>query len=230
MQVYPADSLERVLNLCKAYDVLCIADEVFTGFWKTGTCFASSQATVQPDILILSKALTAGSLPLAVLATTGRLFDAFVAPDRARMFLHGHTFTANPLGCAAACASLALMETDSFHENRSRVEMQQAAFAQRVGSHPAVAASRALGLVAAIDIAVSGVGGYAQPIRDELFAFCLERGVYLRPLGNTVYILPPVVMSDAELQCIYATIMAFLDMRVARGTCKGAQTKMSDAG
>lgn len=208
MRHVPHELLDAILQTCRNANVLLVADEVFTGFWKTGTCFASEQCSVWPDIIVLSKALTAGTLPLAVTITTEKIFEAFRAPSREKMLLHGHTFTANPLGCAAASASLALMKKPDFAKNVSRIcqfyEDQRERFCELSNAENV----RVMGLVFAFEIRVneaasSGAASYTQPIRDVVFQYCLQRGVFLRPLGSTVYVLPPVVISDSELQRLF---------------------------
>jgi adenosylmethionine-8-amino-7-oxononanoate aminotransferase len=216
MQIYSPENLSRMLHICKENDVLCIADEVFTGFFKTGTCFASDQVKEQPDIVILSKALTGGSLPLAVLTATEEIHSEFVAETREKMFLHGHTFTANPLACVAAAASLDLMAEETFRYNLTRIIENQNVFASRVAQHEAVEVVRSIGMLVAFDLHIEGQGGYSQGIRDQIFTYCLEQGLFLRPLGNTIYLLPPVIMTDEQCKEMYSILEQFLDSYAAQ--------------
>lgn len=211
MKLYSPAALDAYLALCKAYDVITIADEVFTGFYKTGRCLASEYCTSQPDIIILSKALTAGSLPLAILTTTDRVHDAFISESRANMFLHGHTFTANPLACVAALASLDLMESPGFLEQVSFVQTQQENFAERLSSCSEVESLRTIGMLLAFEVKTESESGYSHTLRDTIYTYCLERGVFLRPLGNTIYILPPAVITSTDLDTVYSVVEEFLN-------------------
>jgi adenosylmethionine---8-amino-7-oxononanoate aminotransferase len=209
MIVWPAEFLRGVRELCSRHGTLMIADEVLTGFGRTGKMFACEHGPVRPDIICLSKALTGGYLPLGVTAATEEIYESFLSEDRRKTFFHGHSFTANPLACAVALASL-----DLLIENRSleRVARLEALFRDRMRnfeSIPNVAGVRILGGVAAIELEAEA-GGYLEPIGPRLAAEFLRRGLLLRPLGNVVYFMPPYVIEDGEAHWAIEQIEAVL--------------------
>jgi adenosylmethionine-8-amino-7-oxononanoate aminotransferase len=167
---------------------------VLTGFGRTGKMFACEHAGITPDIICLSKALTAGYLPLGVTATTGRVYDAFLSDDRAKTFFHGHSYTANPLSCAVALASLDLFRDEAVLVNVLRLEQQLRAGFESLRSFGDV---RVIGGVAAVELA-SDRPGYLDQIGPRLAARFLERGLLLRPLGNVVYFMPPYCITESE--------------------------------
>ena len=198
MIVWPAEFLVGVRALCDRHGVLLIADEVLTGFGRTGRMFACEHAQVTPDILCLSKALTAGYLPLGVTAATEAVYNAFLSSDRGKTFFHGHSYTANPLACAVAVASLELFRETDVMARVGRLEQQL-----RAGLEPL----RALGHVGDVRV-IGGVGvvelaegeGYLADIGPRLGAAFLERGLLLRPLGNVVYFMPPYAITGSEAE------------------------------
>ena len=208
MLMWSGDTLLRIRELTARHDVLLIADEVLTGFGRTGPLFACGGANVVPDLMCLSKGLTGGFLPLGATAATDAVFETFLDADRRRTLFHGHSFTANPLACAAARASLRLLDAEC--EGRRRTI--EAAHRRRLGrldGHPRVARPRVIGTVAAVDL--TGGGSYLDPIGPQLAAFALASGVLLRPLGNVVYVLPPYCVTDEDLDRIYEVIVRFLE-------------------
>jgi adenosylmethionine-8-amino-7-oxononanoate transaminase/8-amino-7-oxononanoate synthase len=219
MRMWDARTLAAVRALTAERGILLIADEVLTGFGRTGPHFACDAAGITPDIICLSKGLTGGFLPLGVTATRDEIFQSFLADDRRRTFFHGHSFTANPIACAAARASLALLD-DECASRRAMIERTHRAHLARLASHPAVQRPRVLGTVAAFDLGTAHEGapadarggtGYLDPVGTRLAAFSLERGVLLRPLGNVVYLLPPYCVSEDELAAAYEVIAQFLE-------------------
>jgi adenosylmethionine-8-amino-7-oxononanoate aminotransferase len=208
MRVWPAETLRAIRAVATEHRVLLIADEVLTGFGRTGPLFACEHAHVAPDILCLSKGLTGGFLPLGATLTTERIFEGFLSRDHARTLFHGHSYTANPLACAAALASIALLDERSAAQ-RARIERSHVAAATRFGAHPRVREPRVLGTMFAFDIDEGPA--YLNAIGPSLRAFALERGVLLRPLGNTVYFLPPYCTTDADLTRAYSVVHDFLD-------------------
>jgi adenosylmethionine---8-amino-7-oxononanoate aminotransferase len=211
MIVHPVEFLQRTRRLCREYDVLLIADEVLTGFGRTGKMFACDVAGVTPDIMCLSKGLTGGVLPMGATVCTSEIHDAFVSTDRMRTFFHGHSYTGNPLAAAAAVASLRIFEEDPVFE---RVEAIANIHSERLAAfkgHPVVGDVRAIGSVAAIELRADDAG-YFSEIRPKLYKFFLDAGVLLRPLGNVVYILPPYVISPSDLHYIYDQIAKSLDL------------------
>jgi adenosylmethionine---8-amino-7-oxononanoate aminotransferase len=210
MRVWDAETLRGMRARTAARGVLLIADEVLTGFGRTGPLFACEAAGVSPDIMCLSKGLTGGFLPLGATVAREEIFAAFSSDDRSRTFFHGHSYTANPLACAAARASLALLDDESA-ARRGAIEQQHRARLARVGGHPRVRNARVLGTVAAFDLAGVGHAGYLSPVGGALSAFALERGVLLRPLGDVVYVLPPYCITEEQLGLVYDIIEQFVD-------------------
>ncbi|WP_461533060.1 adenosylmethionine--8-amino-7-oxononanoate transaminase [Sinomicrobium sp.] len=204
MKMHDAEGLNTLIRLCKEYDVIAIADEVMTGFGKTGKNFASEYMEQLPDIISMSKALTAGMLPMALTSCTQKVYDAFYSDDISKGLFHGHTYSANPVACSVALAGIELLRSDEMQENIKRITASHRRFDEVIKKHPKVARTRQLGVIYALEIKVDTerYGG----LRDKLFQFFMEEGVYLRPLGNTVYILAPYVATDEQLQKIYNTI------------------------
>jgi adenosylmethionine-8-amino-7-oxononanoate aminotransferase len=210
MLMYPPETLRALCDLCRRHGVLLVADEVMTGWGRTGTMFACEQAGMTPDILCLSKGLTGGFLPLAATLCTDDIYDAFYAPDRRRMFFHSSSYTANPLACAAAAASLEIWEREPVAERIRGVTGMHAEFLKTFSGRADVVNIRQTGTIAALDVATDGAG-YFSTLGPALYDFFLERDVLLRPLGNTVYILPPYCISKGDLHDVYDAIRAALD-------------------
>ena len=210
MIMWPAESLARVRECCYRHGVLMIADEVLTGFGRTGRMFACEHAAVTPDIMCLSKALTAGYLPMGVTAATNAVYEGFLSDDRAKTFFHGHSFTANPLACAVALASLDLIEEGSVIERIGRLERQIRDGFAPLASLPIVGDVRVLGGVGAIELVpdktTKDAGGYLDTIGPRLYDAFLTRGLLLRPLGNVLYFMPPYVITDNEVAWVIEQI------------------------
>ncbi len=196
MIVWPKEFLSGVRSLCDKFGVLMIADEVLTGFGRTGRMFACEHAQVRPDIMCLSKALTGGYLPLGATAATEQIYEAFLSDDRTKTFFHGHSYTANPLACAVGIASLNLLRETAALERIGRLERQMWAALEYLQDSPRVGDVRVIGGVGAIEL--HGEGGYLDELGPRLSAEFLKRGLLLRPLGNVVYFMPPYVISDEE--------------------------------
>jgi adenosylmethionine---8-amino-7-oxononanoate aminotransferase len=221
MIVHPTEFLQRVRQLCAKYDVLLIADEVLTGFGRCGRMFACERAGIVPDIMCLSKGLTGGFLPLAATVSTSRIHEAFCGPDRSRTFFHGHSYTANPLGCAAAIANLKIFESEPVFERIANIQKIHEERAACLKGHPAVDDVRIIGTVMALEIKADDPG-YFSELRPALYDFFLERGVLLRPLGNVVYVLPPYVITSDELHYVYDVIAESLDRVRRPATSRGS--------
>ncbi|CAN5371883.1 adenosylmethionine--8-amino-7-oxononanoate transaminase [soil metagenome] len=205
MLVYPAWVLREMAAICARHDVLFIADEVMTGWGRTGTQFACEQAGISPDIMCLSKGITGGSLPLAVTLASPRIFDAHLSSDRARLFYHSSSYTANPIACAAAAANLAIWREEDVLGRIVSLTTALARHLADVSAHPALTNPRQLGAIAAIDIR-AGDAGYLSDLAPMLRAFFLKRGLLLRPLGNTIYVMPPYCIDDEQLTHMFASI------------------------
>ena len=201
MKFHNANGLDAIIKKCKEHHVLCVADEIMTGFGKTGTNFACDQLEQQPDIMCLSKALTAGMFPLSITSCTQKIYDAFLSDDVHKGFFHAHTFSAHPLGCAVAIAGLELLNAPEIVEKRKWLENSHQEFVAKIKNHPKVKDVRSRGVILAIDLDVE-MNRYGS-LRDELYHFFLKRGVLIRPLGNTIYLLPPYVITAAQLTICY---------------------------
>jgi len=197
-----------VRELCDAHGIFLIADEIAVGFGRTGTLFACEQAGIQPDLLCLSKGLTGGFLPLSTVLATQALYDGFLDASRERAFLHSHSYTGNPLACAAALASLDIFETDDVLARNRGTAGKMAALAAQVGAHRHVADTRQTGMVVAFELTRDGDRRtpFDPALRVGLRAYrhAVERGVLLRPLGDILYWMPPYCIDDAQLQLLAA--------------------------
>jgi adenosylmethionine-8-amino-7-oxononanoate aminotransferase len=206
MAMYDAEYLRRARAICDRAGVHLIADEIMTGFGRTGSFFACEQAGITPDFLCLSKGLTGGYLPLSVVLTREDIYQAFYDDDAARGFLHSHSYTGNPLACRAALATLDLFETEAvIDSNRSRSARLTAA-ARPIAQHPRVRNFRNTGMIWAFEVET------ADPSFARRFsAGALERELLLRPLGNTVYFMPPYVIGEEEIELLAARTAALID-------------------
>ncbi len=218
MRVWNERVLQQIRERTAAAGVHLIADEVMTGFGRTGPLFACERADVTPDLLCMSKGLTGGTLPLGATAATESIFDAFLSADRRLTFFHGHSFTANPIACAAALASLALFDEES-EDARIRIEVQQARHLDAMRGTRGVRAVRQIGTIAAVEL--DAAPGYLSDIGRELAAFAIGEGVLLRPLGNVAYCLPPYCTTDDELAQVYDVLLRFLDGERAAAPATG---------
>lgn len=205
MLTYPPDVLRAMAQICRRHGTLFIADEVMTGFGRTGTLFACNQADITPDILCLAKGLSGGSLPLAATLCTAEIFDAHYSADRSRTFFHSSSFTANPVACAAGCANLEIWKTEPVRERIAQLGALQEERLTRLHNDRRFENLRRLGTIAAMDLKVPDPG-YLAGIGPELTAFFHARGVLLRPLGNTIYVMPPYCIAAAELDLVYDAI------------------------
>lgn len=210
MKMHSAEGLNQILTLLKEHNVLTIADEVMTGFGKTGKYFASDYMETKPDIICLSKALTAGLVPMGLTTCTETVYSAFYSDDIAKGLFHGHTYTANPLACAAALAALELLKTDEIQDNIQNIVQWHKKFDDEIRNHPKVASTRQLGVIHALDLNVK-MERYGN-LRDKLFKHFMDNGVFLRPLGNTIYILAPFITTKTQMDCIYDTIKSAIEM------------------
>ncbi|MBZ5641455.1 MAG: adenosylmethionine--8-amino-7-oxononanoate transaminase [Acidobacteriia bacterium] len=218
MIVHPEEFLAGVRRVTADHDVLLIADEVLTGFGRTGKMFACQRASVVPDFMCVAKGLTGGFLSLAATLTTDRIHEAFTGGDPDHVFYHGHSYTANPIACAAANANLRIFDTEPVFERIVAIERVHQARLPEFAAHPCVADVRHIGTVAAIELRVPDAG-YLSSLRPKLYEFYLRRGVLLRPLGNVVYVLPPYVIAPEQLHFVYDTIRDSLGLVVQASAC-----------
>ncbi len=211
MVMYAPESLDELIKICRKNNVLTIADEVMTGFGKTGKTFACQFLTEKPDIMCLSKALTGGTIPMAITSFTSVIFDAFYDDDINKALFHGHTFTANPTGCAAALASLELLQTQEMQDNIIRINKTHLDFQEHIKNHPKIVTTRVLGVIFALEIKTENSVSYYGALRNKLYNLFIENGVILRPIGTIVYVLPPYIITDEQLKKVYGVIEKALE-------------------
>lgn len=211
MVMYPREILDEMIAQCRSKNVITIADEVMTGFGRTGKFFASDHLKYKPDIVCLSKGLTGGVMPLGVTSCVQFIYDAFLSDDKMKTFFHGHSYTANPTACSAALASMDLFDEPQVFENVKRIEKKHAGFLERIKTHAALIEVRQLGTIIAFEIKTNEQTNYLNSLSERISDFFIEKGIILRPLGNIVYILPPYCISDEDLSYIYDCVKEFLD-------------------
>lgn len=212
MVMYEPDSLDKLIRICQENEVFTIADEVMTGFGKTGKTFACNYLSEKPDMMCLSKALTGGTIPMAITTFTAAIFKAFYDDDINKALFHGHTFTGNPTGCAAALASLSLLQTQEMQDNIVRINKSHLEFQKRIESHPKVGTTRLLGVIFALEVKTESSESYYGTLRNRLYDFFIENGLIIRPVGSIVYILPPYVITDEQLQKVYEVVEKALEI------------------
>jgi adenosylmethionine-8-amino-7-oxononanoate aminotransferase len=211
MRMYDANFLSEIIQIAQNNRTFAIADEVMTGFGKTGKTFASNYLSVNPDIFCLSKALTGGMLPMAITSFTQTIYDGFLHKESGKALLHGHTFTANPLGCAAAIAAISLMEKQETQNQIHWIHQQHLQFQSEMQRHPKVENVRVMGVIFALDV-ISEDNEYYGNLRNKMYQFFIENGLILRPIGNTIYLMPPYVISLSELELMYQKVREVLEI------------------
>ena len=231
MVMYEPEMLEQLLQLAKENGILTIADEIMTGFGRTGKLFATDYIETKPDILCLSKGLTGGAMALGVTSCTQEIYEAFLSEDRKKTLFHSHSFTANPLACTAGLASLDLLLTDETNDKILKINQLHNEFIERMRHAPTENGSsiirgvsytpvspndlkhniRIKGTILAIEIQTAEGTSYFNNIRDIAYQFFIEKGILIRPLGNVIYLLPPYCISEEDLEYIYACIDEFIN-------------------
>jgi adenosylmethionine-8-amino-7-oxononanoate aminotransferase len=211
MLMYEAKYLDELVSIAHQNNIICIADEVMTGFGRTGKNFAIEYLTNQPDIICLSKGITGGFMPLGVTVSSPKIYDAFLGDEKEKTFYHGHSYTANPLACAAANASLQLLIELDCQQRIKTIIQQHEAFGKMIRPHKLIKEVRQTGTILAIEFKTEEDTSYFNALRDTLYQFYLDKGVLLRPLGNIIYILPPYCMTKKELSQVYGAIVQSLD-------------------
>jgi adenosylmethionine-8-amino-7-oxononanoate aminotransferase len=214
MLIYPSWVLAEMARICKVHGVLLIADEVMTGWGRTGTLFACEQAGVAPDIGCYSKGLTGGSLPLAVTLCSADIFDAHYSQDRRKTFFHSSSYTANPIACAAALANVKVWQTEPVMQRIADLAAALARGLDRFRDDRRFSNVRQIGTIAALDLAVTDAG-YMADIGPRLYAEFMARGLLVRPLGNTIYLMPPYCSTAGEIEAAYQGIEAVADVITA---------------
>lgn len=209
MAMYSSLYLQRARDICSRYQVHLIADEIAVGFGRTGTMFACEQAAILPDFMCLSKGITGGYLPLSVTLCTEEIYQAFYDDSAVRGFLHSHSYTGNPLACAAALATLDIFERDGVLESNLRKSAYMKQQLEQALAGLPVMHARQQGMIAAFDVI-----SVRQDFQRDFYQAALARGLLLRPIGNTVYLMPPYVISDSEIDWMCGEIAQLLQERV----------------
>jgi len=211
MKVYATELLDKMICFGQKNGVVCIADEVMTGFGRLGTLFAADQLEHKPDIMCLSKGLTGGALAMGITTCTDEIQSAYRSNDLMKTFFHGHSFTANPITCAVANASLDLLLKPECESNRKRLNTRHNEFLNRIEHHDLVRNPRVMGTIIAFELNTEKDTSYFNEARHHLYPYFIEKGILIRPLGNVIYLIPPYIISDEDLDYIYGTILEFLD-------------------
>ena len=211
MIMYSPQILSEMIHLCKQNDIITIADEVSTGFGRTGKYFSADHLTHKPDVICMSKGITGGVMALGATSTTRQVYNVFLSDDKSKMFLHGHSYTGNPLACVVAKASLDVLQQDDTWTAIKRISDQHHEFVETISIHPQVEDARSLGVVLAVTVKSGSKESYFNYLRDRLYNFFIERKILLRPLGNVIYMMPPYCITDEELKIVYTAISDLLD-------------------
>ena len=206
MVMYEAEYLNQLMAHCRSEEVLLIADEVFTGFGRTGKPFACNYMREQPDIMCFSKGLTGGTMALGLTTCSMQIYDAFLSDDKLKTLFHGHSFTANPVACASALASMDIFLEEETQQNIQRIIKLHGEFSLKIKHHPKIKTIRQTGTILAMEWETGTNTSYFSSLRDTLYHYFLAAGIILRPLGNIIYILPPYCITDDELLYIYNKI------------------------
>lgn len=211
MVMYEPEVLDKLVSLAKQHQVITIADEIMTGFYRTGKMFATDYIETKPDIICLSKGLTGGAMALGATSCTEKIYEAFLSEDRRKTLFHSHSFTANPLACTVALASLDLLFATETQQSIERIHLSHKQFINRfeTANRDKIVDIRLKGTILVIEINTSGGTSYFSNIRDLAYNFFLEKGILLRPLGNVIYLLPPYCISNEDLNYIYDSIDEF---------------------
>jgi adenosylmethionine---8-amino-7-oxononanoate aminotransferase len=216
MCIYSAEWLDRLTALAHRHEVLVIFDEVMTGWGRTGKLFAMDHCTNKPDLVCLSKGLTGGVLPLGLTVATEAVYEAFLHPEKTKALLHGHSYTGNPLVCAAANASLDLFEDHATWENIARIVRSHERFLEKLAAFPNVLHAAVCGTILRFEVRTGEGNTYFSAIRDRAYRFFLDNGCLVRPLGNILFVNPPYCITEAELFRLYGALTDFLEMEGKR--------------
>ena len=211
MLMHSPEILSELIGLCEKYNVLTIADEVFTGFGRTGKLFAVDFLQNKPDIICLSKGITGGFMPLGITAVSDKIFQAFYSDDKKHTFLHGHSYTGNPLACAAANASLDIFEQEDVFGLIKEISNMQSEFVDAIKNHSKIRTARSFGTIAAIELESNQETSYFNEIGKDAYHWLLTKGIILRPLGNVIVIVPPYCIKKEDLNYIYSELKNYLE-------------------
>lgn len=210
MRIYKSEWLETLVQLAKNFDLITVADEVMTGFYRTGSLFAIERINAVVDIIALSKGLTGGVLPMGMTVTNQKMYDAFLDDDVARAFLHGHSYTGNPIAAAAICASLDLLLTEETAEKVQEIEQNHAVFCKKLEGHGSVKSTQYIGTILRVEVEAGQSSGYFSSMRERAYAYFIQNELLIRPLGNVIFVNPPYCITTEQLNYVYDSILDFL--------------------
>lgn len=210
MLMYDAEDLDELMKFCREQKILMIQDEVFTGFGRTGRLFAADYLLEKPDIMCFSKGLTGGTMPMGITTCSNEIYNAFLSDEKYMTLFHGHSFTANPLACTAALASMELLLNDETQQNIKRISQQHFQFSKILEQNSQVENVRQIGTILAWEIKNNEQTSYFNEIGKLLYNKFLKRGIIMRPLGNVMYLVPPYCITANELDLVYTNILEVL--------------------
>jgi len=213
MKIYKAEHLEKLLETAQKHQVIKIADEVMTGFGRTGKMFASEYLKVKPDIICLSKGLAGGILPMGLTTCNDTVYKGFENKDKTKTFYHGHSFTGNPITCAAAIASLDLFEKENLLAKIDNINKQHITFVKKLNKYQQYCNPKCIGVILSIEFTNKDKTAYLNNMRDEIYNFFIKRQIIIRPLGNVLYIIPPYCIDNKDLLHIYNVIIDFIQKK-----------------
>lgn len=213
MLMHNPEDLSELMKFCKEQNILLVQDEVFTGFGRTGKLFAADYLTEKPDIMCFSKGLTGGTMPMGITTSSNEIFNAFLSGDKYKTLFHGHSFTANPLACTAALASMELLLSKETQESINLINDKHKEFSQVLQQHPKVENVRQTGTILAWDLKTDNGTSYFNTLGKLFYKEFLNKGIIMRPLGNVMYLVPPYCITSEELDYIYETILLVLDIK-----------------
>ncbi|MBT2619497.1 adenosylmethionine--8-amino-7-oxononanoate transaminase [Chryseobacterium sp. ISL-6] len=212
MLMHSPEDLSELMRFCRAKEIIMIQDEVFTGFGRTGKLFAANHLSEKPDIMCLSKGLTGGTMPMGITTCSGEIFSAFLSDDKYKTLFHGHSFTANPLACTAALASMELLLQENTQFAIQRISKQHTDFTKILSQHHLVKNVRQTGTILAWELSTDHETSYFNEIGKKVYDEFLSRGIIMRPLGNVMYLVPPYCITSEELDFIYTNIVEVLNL------------------
>ena len=212
-RIYKAEWLDPLIKIANDNNLVTIADEVMTGFYRTGTMFAINQLQEEVDIICLSKGLTGGTMAMGLTVVKQAMFDAFLSDEVAKGFLHGHSFTGNPIACSAVCASLDLLTTEDTRMKVDSIRLSHQNFSEKIKDHPKIRSTKFLGSILSIEVEVGEDSSYFSNMRAEAYDYFLKHELLIRPLGNIIFVNPPYCITEDELEYVYEHILNFLEQK-----------------
>lgn len=211
MLMHKAEDLSALMKFCRELGILMIQDEVFTGFGRTGKLFAANYLSEKPDIMCFSKGLTGGTIPMGITTSSNEIFESFLSDDKYKTLFHGHSFTANPLACTAALASMELLLKEDTLTHIKLIYEKHLNFSKTLQQHPKVENVRLIGTILAWEIKNDKQTSYFNEIGKISYNEFLKRGIIMRPLGNVMYLVPPYCITSEELDLVYKNILEVMD-------------------